>query len=200
MAKESSSVSNIWTQRSLGISLPKNLESELHANVEYLCNNLYPFLQLVNVNAVFTEETMVNFILASTGWIIHDYGEAISASALHGKKPKKKDEASGDGEGGDDGASGGSGGIGDQIITASEIAHLIAEKGWSAVELIAGTKMMQRFIWVESKKYGFALSGYTPDANDEKCYDRLVKNAKVKGLIWEKHVAKKPKNEISGAG
>ena len=194
MAKESSSVSNIWTQRSLGISLPKNLESELHANVEYLCNNLYPFLQLVNVNAVFTEETMVNFIPASTGWIIHDYGEAISTSAVHGVKPKKKDEASGDGEGG------GSGGIGDQIITVAEIAHLIAEKGWSAVELIAGTKMMQRFIWVESKKYGFGLSGYAPDANDEKCYDRLVKNAKVNGLIWEKHVAKKPKNEISSAG
>ena len=144
-------------------------------------------MQLVNVNAVFTEETMVNFIPASTGWIIHDYGEAISTSAVHANVKKKDGTNSG-------------GAISDQIATASEIAHLIAEKGWSAVELIAGTKMMQRFIWVESKKYGFALSGYTPDANDEKCYDRLVKNAKVKGLIWEKHVAKKPKNEISGAG
>ena len=203
MATESSSVpkliSNPWAQRSLGISLPKNLGSELHANVEYICDAFYPFLQLVNVNAIFTEETTINFVTASTGWIIHDYGEAISTSAPHDAKPKKKDGSS-SGDAGSSGGGSGSSGIGSQIITVSEIADLIAEKGWAAVELIAGTKMMQRFIWIESKKYGFDISGYSPDANDERCYDRLVKHFKDNGLVWERTPVKRKVNDkVSGA-
>jgi hypothetical protein len=94
----SSPISGVWTQRNLGIELPKNLESVTSSDVEYLCDNSYPFLQVVNSDAVFTEETSIDLITASTGWIIHDYGAAISVSASHDmhstKIENQKDEGS----------------------------------------------------------------------------------------------------------
>jgi len=182
MPTELSLISSIWTQRSLGIELPQDIESLTSVDVEYVCDNFYPFLQLINSEAVFSEETSIKFTTTSTGWVIHDYGDAISTSLPHTTKGKER------------------GGTMGQIAAASEIANLIATKGWAAVELIAGTPMMQRFLWIESKRYGFDLKGYEPDAGDEKCYERLMKSAKANGIAWEKRIPEKPRDELSVSG
>lgn len=90
---ESQPVSDIWTQRSLGIELPQNIEAVSASDVEYICNNSFPFLQVINSDAVFSEETSINFVTASTGWVIHDYGDAISVAAPHNiTNPTEKKE------------------------------------------------------------------------------------------------------------
>ena len=181
MVEESSLESNVWTQRSLGIELPKDFESLTAFDIKYICNNFYPFLQVINSDAVFSEETKVNFVPASTGWTIHDYGEAISTSA-----PKNSD---------------GNSRILAQYQTMADVATLIAAKRWAAVELISGTQKMQSFLWIELKRYDLELKGYEPSDNDKKLSERLKKHVEAKGLTWEKGLptALKDKFNVSGA-
>jgi hypothetical protein len=182
---EETAIFNVWSQRDLGVDLSaaKIFETISDADLEYVCNNNYPFLQLINTNAIFGEESPVKFITASTGWVIHDYGEAISVSAPHSLRGDTSNVS-----------------IMEQAKIAEEVAKLIAEKGWHAIELIAGTNMMKRFMWIESKRIKFTLNGYTPTANDEKCHDRLLKRAKDMRLVWEHAVIKsKTKDCVSTA-
>ncbi len=90
----------------------------------------------------------------------------------------------------------------EQIATAAEIADIIAAKGWENAEVIAGTKSILRYLWIELKKYGIELKGYDNDANDEKCYARLMQYAKTNGLPWQKQPPVKPEEPImvGGAG
>lgn len=176
---EESLTANIWDLRKLGVGLPKNVLTVKNSDVDYICDHYYPFLQLVNSNAIFTEDTSIKFIPSSAGWIIHDYGEAISASAPHDPKAKVYHSSS----------------VIGQITTASEIANLISTKNWEEAELIAGTLMMQRFMWIASKQYGFELKGYTPTPGDEKRLDRLLKQ----GMIIEKLAGPKLESSMVGA-
>lgn len=159
MTKESSGF-NIWNERDLGIDTTKaqSFDSVSDSDIEYYCNFSYPYIQLINTNAVFAENMSLNFIQASTGWVICDYGEAISTALPHSLEQKKNIS-----------------GVTAQAKTAKEIADLITTKGWTSIEIITGTAIMKRFIWIESKRAQFDLSGYTPNTNDEKCYDRLSK-------------------------
>ena len=90
--------------------------------------------------------------------------------------------------------------IKEQITTAAEVADLIATKGWEAVEVIAGTKTMLRALWIELKKYGIELKGYNNDASDEKCYARLMQQAKTNGLPWQKKPPIKPEAPAAVGG
>ncbi|MDR1057766.1 MAG: hypothetical protein LBL17_04395 [Coxiellaceae bacterium] len=187
--KESSLVSNVWAQRSLGVDLSQGLTSVTPTDIEYLCNTTYPFLQLVNSDAIFAKEVSINFItIPATGWVIYDYGDAISTSASYGMKAEQNATRNGKGV---------LSGVKGQIFTVTEIAKLIAEKkGWTAVDLVAGTQMMRRCIWLESKRYGFNLKGYTPTTEDEKCLERLMKLAKVNRIVWEKQQSRPRKEAI----
>ena len=168
MAETTASL-NIWNDRELGVdsSIAQLLTEVSETDIDYVCNYKYPFLQLINANAVFYEEFPLKFVTASTGWVIHDYGEAISIAAPHELAQASASN------------------IINQAKTVEEVAKLIVAKEWSEVELVGGTTMLQRLIWVESKKCNFALLGYTPSASDEKCYERLAKRAKDLGLSWE---------------
>jgi hypothetical protein len=88
--KEPKLITAIWAQRKLGIDLPNNMEDISPANIDYVCDNSFPFLQIINSDAVSYEEGTINFVTTSTGWTIHDYGEAISLSARQGGKPIEK--------------------------------------------------------------------------------------------------------------
>lgn len=79
----------------------------------------------------------------------------------------------------------------DQAKTIEEIVSFVAKKGWTSAEVVAGTQTMKRLIWIETKRSGIDLTGYTPSANDEKCYDRLAKRAKDMGLVWERSLIAK---------
>ena len=181
---EGSIGSNIWNDRDLGISNSTTQGFGLisDADIEYCCNCLYSFVQLVNANAVFGEELPLNFITTSTGWLIHDYGDAISVSYTHQAEQKKSAQSSFE-----------------QAKTAEEIMDLIIKKGWTAVEVIAGTQTMKRFIWVEAKRAKLGFAGYTPNASDEKCYDRLAKRAKDMGFVWEHPIETKQKEGAATA-
>lgn len=179
MAEEASGL-NIWSDRDLGVdsSPVKFIESISDADIEYICNCKYPFLQLINANAVFEEDLPLNFITASTGWVIHDYGEAISVAAPHYSVESKE-------------VQGNNSNIINQATTVEEIANIISNKGWAEVELISGTSMMKRCVWMEAKKFKFTLIGYTPSTSDQKCFDRLAKRAKDMGLVWERAISAK---------
>ncbi len=145
-----------WAQHSLGIDLPRNLDSVSSADVEFVCNKRYPFLQVINSDAIFAEEATINFITTANGWLIHDYGDAVSVSAPHNEKKQEGSTA-------------------EQTMVVMVIADLIATKGWQAAELIAGTKKMTFFLWIYSKRFGFELKGFDPTEEDEKKRERIMK-------------------------
>lgn len=183
MAEETSDF-NVWSERGLGVdtSATQDFDAVSDADVAYCCNYFYPFIQLVNADAVFGEELPLNFVKASTGWVIHDYGEAISASAPYLAGQQRSASS-----------------LSDQAKTIEEIGKLFAAKNWTSVEVIAGSPMMMRFAWIEARRCKIDLVGYTPNASDEKCYDRLAKRAKDMGLVWEHPIQPKPASGITTA-
>lgn len=128
-----------------------------------------PFLWVNNANGVFCDGPE-NIITTSTGWLIHEYG--TDCLFVHSLREKSE--------------------LMEQIATAAEVACLMAKKQWSSIMLNTGTKIMKRFIWMESKRYGIsidtAVSTYTPNKDDEKHYAKLVKYAEDNGFAWEKQV------------
>jgi hypothetical protein len=170
---------DIWLQRDQGMDLPLGdvLTTVAPTDIAYICNYIYPFIQLVNSAGNF-EGGVVHFYQSRAGWTIHDYGDAISTSAPHILDAKAAEE------GGDEGGKSGSG-TNDQAITIEDIARLIIDKGWASVEIVAGSELMQKLLWVESKRYGFNLNGYDPSDNDKRCYDRLAERARTMGSLWD---------------
>jgi hypothetical protein len=131
--------------KKLGQSNGSNVRQEVSdTDIEYISDHNYPFIQLINPEVEFDKEFSLHLITTSNGWIIHDYGGAISTSAPHTK----------------DGSIACS--IPDQIKVAKEIAKLIS---WPAVEIIDGTSTMKFLLWVEMK---LALAGYVPSEKDKK--------------------------------
>jgi hypothetical protein len=135
----------------------KAFDSVSDADIECCSNFSYPFVLLVSPNEVMFDMPL-NFITASTDWVVRDYGNAISATAPYSKKIKQNATS-----------------VLAQAKTAEELMRLIAKKGWVSVELVGGTQIMERFVWVEAKIAEIDLVGYTPSANDEKCYECLAK-------------------------
>lgn len=153
------------------------MESASSAEIANLCNSTYPFLQIINSEAVFAEETPVKFITTSTGWVIHDYGDAISISAPHNLKKSAK------------------------IANAvNEVVSLIAGKGWTKAELIGGVERTKRPLWIGLQRYGIELTGYEPSGDDKKCLERWMKIVKNNGEVWEKPVPGKQQNGLAVAG
>jgi hypothetical protein len=113
-------------------------------DVDYISDHNYPFIQLINPEAEFGKEFSLHFITTSNGWIVHDYGGAISTSAPHTKDGNKACS------------------VPDQIKVAKEIAKMI---NWPSVELIAGTPMMEFLLWVELQ---LELIGYEPSEKARK--------------------------------
>jgi hypothetical protein len=175
--ESSSLVSNIWNQRKLGIDLHQDLGAVTTENITYICEKNYPFIQIINPDAIFSEENKTNFLGAG----IHDYGDAISAAFPHNKTTKQSQGLW-------------------QINTTAEIAKLIVAKEWGAVEIIAGTETMTRMLWVELKRYGLDFKEFEPDDKAQKCYERLMKHAKDNGLLWEKTAPEKPADELAASG
>jgi|WetSurMetagenome_2_1015567.scaffolds.fasta_scaffold222350_1 hypothetical protein len=199
-AEERELLKTIWGQRELGVRLPLapcwRLDT-LEQNLEYLKNNLFPFLQLINTTVNFSINNEVKLLRATNGWVIHDYGDAISSCApneeiykLLEAKPNaanSKELLSSvnetnetDGEDGTDGGDGGdfAGGIiKQQADTAFLMLELAKQKGWAAAELVAGTKNMQRYAWIAAKLLNYKLSNYKPAEEDFKCLEH-VKNLK----------------------
>lgn len=178
---------NVWKKREVGLEVARAVSRPVsHDDLVYLSNHIYPFIQLVNTNPTYSGEMNVKFITASTGWVIHDYGDAISTSIPHDlKKATKTGNAKDDeGKGGEGGEGGGAGtaSVGQQVRTSEEIAALVKEKGWPAVEFIAGTQAMQRYLWAAAEEKNIKVEGFKPSETDKKYAERVrkMKQAKAK--------------------
>jgi len=187
MAKES--LKSVWERRIAGLDLKEaNIFRPItHGDVEYLCNK-YPFLQMVNIEAKFEGEITPKFITSQSGWTIHDYGDAMSASPgefLFGGGDYKafldeilKEEIKEGEQGGEGGAmvNPGKGTIVKQMFdTATEMVK-IAIKKWPGIEIIDGTYLMKWVAWLAAKEKNYPLEGFDPDEEDIKKYERVTKH------------------------
>ncbi len=184
MSKEPQLNTNIWSKRDLGFDLPLDLTTFTPEDINYLRENNYPFLQIANANAKFDKIITVNLITLNNGWVVHDYGYAISISMPHNFESKKQLLLA-------QGAKG-------QIAVASEIAKIISTRGWGTVELIDGTKNLSKLLWIELRRFGLEFRGYEPSQEDEHTYNMVMNHTKARGEVWEKSLPQSVELKISG--
>ena len=185
-------VASIWSRREAGIKLPTDsvLERPVsHDDIEYLCNYHYPYLQVMNTEADFTEEVLPKFLKLANGWVLLDYEDAMCSSystkyclTLDKKIQKISSFVSANTEVGgdtlpddDDGGDGGGTIIKQQFDVALAMIKEAQKKGWAAVEVIAGTSLMQFYAWVAAKEFGMDVYGYNPTAEEERRFKFMAK-------------------------
>lgn len=178
----------IWRRRELGIHLPTDvdfLRPITHADIEYLCNNQYPFLQVMNTAADFESEVFPEFVGLPNGWVIFDYQDAMSTS-YSTKSTFKFEELRGNFfihkrlEGNEEESGGEGGGFGtvinQQFETVFAVIREAKKRGWSAIEIIAGSSLMQFYAWAAAQKIEIDLHGFMPTTAHEKQYKIMLKN------------------------
>ena len=178
---------NLWENRTQGIELPpSNIFSAVNDEIISYLLNLYPFLQIVNTNALFLDEVVPQFIKAKNGWVIHDYGDAISSSPnnlyssadyhsllslINGLDDNKDEEG---GEGSETLKPEGKGTIIKQAHdTAQEMVELCLQKGWPGIKIVAGSPVMQWAAWKTAEEYGMEVLGFTADKQAVRRKNRL---------------------------
>lgn len=170
---------NVWGKRAQGFEItPIDWSRPVkHEDVFYLVNR-YPFLQMISSNPSFEGEMQVKLHTAKSGWVIHDYGDAMSSSPgelLFGNYSveKKEEDEGGEGSGTTD-LSAGKGTVYNQaVMTAQEMIELAIQKGWPGVEIIDGTELMKWGAWMAAEDNKFSLGGYEPTAADKRKRERL---------------------------
>lgn len=174
---------DIWSKRARGIELPEVDwgRPATREDVQFLLDH-YPYLRLINTEAMMISQSDAKFIQVSSGWTVHDYGDALAASPgelLFGGGPwlpmpgEESDEEGGEG---DKGLKPGKGTIVNQaFLTASEMIDIAIEKGWAGAEIIDGHRLMQWAAWVEAKERGFALDGFEPSEKEQEKRERVRK-------------------------
>ena len=146
---------------------------------------------MINTAADFSEEVIPEFIpCEATGWVIHDYGDAMSSSTgeelFDGWDDKALladllgEEKEGE-EGGEVGAIHelpllytGKGTIIKQMInTAFAMVDLAIQKNWAGIDIIDGTELMQWGIWAAAEEKNVKVFGFESDEEDEKRRRRI---------------------------
>jgi hypothetical protein len=167
-------IKDLWENRAVGIAtVPLDfLDKQALA---YL-RERYPYLQMISMHAKFEELVIPQFKKApASGWIIHDYGQAISSS------PGRYLYGPGNPEIAEDDSGGGATGTGDGTLTrqtvdtAAAMIQLAMEKGWPGVEIISGTALMQWAAWLAAQDRNYPLVGYSPSVEEQKKFDRVRK-------------------------
>lgn len=177
---------DIWGKRDAGMRVPVDWSDAIkHDDVEFLLNR-YPFLQMVSTDPSFAEEIKPVFITADSGWVMHDYGDAMSSSPGDKLYGNYSDAASKEGAEGGEGGAGSSGIfagkgtiINQAVMTAQEMIALAVKKGWPGVEIVAGTPLMQWAAWMAAEDYQLKLEGFTPSKSDK------AKRARVRKYLAE---------------
>jgi len=174
---------NLWGKRDRGVPLPEidwNRPAS-HDDVLFLLRK-FPYIQMINTEPTLDEEYELTFITAQNGWVIHDYGDAMSVSPgkhLYGFKPEAEDEEEG-GEGGAALDAGKGTTIKQAVDTAAEmIAIAMDQKVWAGAEIIDGTDLMKWAAWVAAEERGFTLEGFEPTEEDK------AKQKRVRALLEE---------------
>jgi hypothetical protein len=179
-------IKDFWENRAVGIEA-EPLSMINKRSIAYL-RERYPYVQVISVNAKFEEAVIPKFKRATSGWIIHDYGQAMSSSPgryLYGPgNPEVAWRESEDGEG--------SGTLTRQTVdTAKAMIALAIEKGWPGMEIIAGSDLMQWAIYLAALDKNYPLTGYSPDAEGTKRLERVQRIRKQQTSEAEPGLGKK---------
>ncbi len=179
--------------RTLGIKV--NTEAVSHEQVIYLLDH-YPFIQLLNSDPHFENFEGVKVSKAnSTGWQIHDLGDALSSSPgeqlyqsgnFFGTPPVEQEEGVGEeGEGGNGGAVlRGQGTIYKMsFLTAQELVAMAKDR-WDGIYIVAGSPYIKWCIWAEAEIAKVSIYGYEPQKVDK---DRQVRLARYEAQQSARH-------------
>ena len=161
---------DVWGRREQGLP-PIKIDwnkPPAHEDLEFLLRK-YPFLQIMNTEPDFPIPIVPHFIKVSSGWMVHDYGDAISASPgkdLYGAGNAEELDIKLEED--DSGGEGGHGTIVKQAFdTAQDMIALAQRKNWPGVEIIAGTPLMLWAAWMAAADLGLTLQGYEPSQEDK---------------------------------
>lgn len=171
-------IRDLWENRAVGITT-QPLDFLDKAVLAYL-RELYPYLQMISIDAKFEDAVIPKFTKSPSGWVIHDYGQAMSSSPgkyLYGPgNPELEEE---DGRGGT-----GSGTLVRQTVeTARAMVELAIDKGWPGIEIVSGTQLMQWAIYMESEERNYPLAGYSPDRQGQQKLERVKRIRREQGQL-----------------
>lgn len=163
-------LNNVWGDRSIGMDISAIDWSKVnHADILYLLH-LYPFVQMISSKPVWEETIIPHFRKAPSGWLMHDYGQALSCSPgkyLFGPgNPEINEEDS------DSGSAGGTV-VKQTVITAEAMVIWAMEKGWPGLEIIAGTDLMKWAIWMAGQDHNFLVLGFEPKPQEKEKLERI---------------------------
>jgi len=187
-------VHSIWSDRDLGMDAPAIdfTKPVTHAEVMALANK-FAFLQMVSSNPNWDEPVIPRFRTAASGWVIHDYGQAMSSSPgryLFGPgnpeiTPKKTADEGGDTSRELAPPENGSY-IKQTVDTAEAMIEWAIEKGWPGVEIIAGTQLMQWAAWMAAQERGYSVIGFEPTEKERQ------KSARIRRLKADRSTPSRP--------
>lgn len=164
-------LNSLWEERMFGGDVPQIDWNRpvSHQEVEYLLR-IYPYLQMISSEAVWEEEIIPQFKIAPSGWVMHDYGQAMSTSPgkyLFGAGNPELQEEEGGSQTGTI--------ITQAYITAEAMIEFAMEKGWPGVEIVSGTPFMQWAAWMAAMNRNYTLVGYEPTEKEKKKRERILR-------------------------
>lgn len=165
---------DVWGERSLGFSVTAIDWTKPigHAEVAYLLSR-YPYLQMINSEAQWAEAVVPRFRKARNGWVMHDYGDAMSSSPgkyLFGPGNPETKEEDEKGGGTDTGTV-----IKQSFVTAEAMIEWAIEKGWPGVEIVFGEQFMKWAAWMAAQDRSYSLSGYEPTQKEKEKRERIIR-------------------------
>ena len=140
----------------------------------YYLLSKWPFLQIANAELRLADlQPEVQFVEAGSGWLIHDYGDALSSSPgrfLLGNLFAEDEE----GEGDPVLDKAGVGTIVNQaFVTATQMVEIAKQQGWQAVQFIDGHPLMARAAWIQAEHLGMKMTNFEPSKDDIRVQSRV---------------------------
>lgn len=163
----------VWGKRLEGLPVPElKLKDEI--TQQELANILqkYAFVQIFNPEAL-GDNSDIRFIRSRSGWLILNYGNAMSTSP--GEMLYYHGTYTTDEEGSLQRICSGLGTNTMQIInTAADMVRIAKEEKWPSIHIVGGHPLATWGIWKSAMDLDMAITGYTPDEEDKAKYQRIL--------------------------
>ncbi len=181
----------VWGRRAENLPVPElNPDTITPQELENILKR-YAFVQMLNPEAS-GEYAEIKFLRSRSGWLILNYGNAMSASPGeqlfdHGTYVAK-----------DDGSlqriCTGTGTTTIQIInTAADMVVTAKEQEhWPAIHIVDGQELMKWGIWKACQDLQIPLTGFTPSKEDVAKYQRILEHCPKTLVIQPEPTIAKP--------
>jgi len=169
----------IESMKKMGLGLPIWDRPVSSAEIQYFLDR-WPFLQILSTNELPVREE-VEQLKAPSGWTVLNYGDAFASSPGQflfgtGKFRRANDEED-DGDG-DASLNPGKGTVWRQAFdTATYMAGLAKQLGWTGIHVVDGHAMMKWAIWMGAVDGGLEISGFEPSERDVERRERVKRSA-----------------------